>query len=112
MANMHQVLCITRMLCIVEERYTDPSLSLKALSVNMNMSERHLGRLFRKSAGQSFRQYLRSLRISEGARLLTASMDDVKMIALVVGYNDPSHFGQDFRLSMGRTPAKFRAENT
>jgi AraC-like DNA-binding protein len=100
---------LDQVVCSVRERYSDPNLSLKVLSQGLNLSERHLGRLVREVLGQTFRQHLRSQRISEAARLLADTADGVKMIAGRVGYCDPSHFCRDFRMLMGCTPLKFRS---
>lgn len=54
----------------IREQYRDPDLSLKRLSAKVHLSERHLGRVFANLAGQTFRQYLRNLRITEAAKLL------------------------------------------
>lgn len=61
---------VDSLLRFVIEQYADPGLSLKKLSNSINLSERHLGRTFKKLTNRSFRQYLRDLRIKEAARLL------------------------------------------
>ncbi len=99
---------LDQVVCAIRQRYSDPTLSLKVLSQGLNLSERHLGRLLKEILGQSFRHYLRELRIREAAELLANTTEDVKMIAGKVGYGHQSHFGVDFRALMGWTPLEFR----
>lgn len=96
---------------IIREQYSNPDLSLKSLSAQVHLSDRQLRRIFRSSAEQTFCQYLRKLRITKSAKLLANSRYDVKAIAALVGYNDRSHFGEDFRHLMGCTPVEFRAKS-
>ena len=99
---------LDQVLRTIRRRYSDPSLSLKVLSPGLNLSERHLGRLFKETLGQSFRHYLRELRIREAAALLANTTEDVKMIAGKVGYSHQNHFGEDFRALMGCSALEFR----
>lgn len=101
---------LSRVTCAVRVQYTNPGLSLKVLSETVNLSERHLRRLFRDSMGETFRQYLREFRVEEAACLLVKTTEDVKAIAGAVGYADRSHFSRDFRLLMGCTPLQFRKQ--
>jgi transcriptional regulator GlxA family with amidase domain len=82
-------------------------LSLNLLSRKTNLSTRHLGRLFQKHTGQSFRHYLRDARMQRAAELL-AQTHDVKAVAALVGYSSRTHFDQDFHARFGCTPAQFR----
>ena len=95
---------------ILQARYGEPALSLYNLGKTIGMSERHLGRLFKKCTGQNFRQYLREFRIEKAITLLLESAHDMKTIAGMVGYSNPSYFSRDFRDRMGCTPAEFRAK--
>lgn len=95
---------------LLRARYAEPALSLYSLGKEIGMSERHLGRLFKKCTGQNFRQYLREFRIDKAIKLLLESAHDMKTIAGMVGYSDPSYFSRDFRDRMGCTPAEFRAK--
>ena len=98
---------LDRALSVIDERLGDPTLSLLNLSHAVGVSEGHLGRLFRKT-GLTFRQYLRELRIRKAAALLLRSADEVKCIAIDVGYRSQAYFGREFRECVGLTPQRFR----
>ncbi len=66
---------------IVRERYSDPTLSLRAVSVALNISRRDLGMMFKAQTSRPFRQYLRDVRIQHAAELLTTSPEGVKAIS-------------------------------
>lgn len=97
-----------RMLHFLAENYTDQTFSLKRLSHLMNVSERHMVRLFKRHTGKTFREYLLERRMQTSAHLLETSPLAIKTIAHTVGYCHASHFGTDFRLWAGCTPVAFR----
>ena len=97
------------MIQFLHEHYADPDLSLAELSRKVNVSERHLARLFQSHAGKSFCGYLIDLRMKAAAELLAGSPLDIKEIAGRVGYNGPSNFIKYFRIHAGCTPREFRA---
>lgn len=92
---------------LILENCSDPELSLLVLSQKANVSSRHLGRLFRKRTGCTFRQFLREARLRRAAELL-ASGRDVKLVAAVIGYSSRTHFDSDFRRRFGCTPAEHK----
>jgi transcriptional regulator GlxA family with amidase domain len=100
---------VDRVLAIAQKRYSDADLSLKTMVPELNISEQHLGRLFKNRTGMTFRQHLRNLRIQKAAERLATSFEEIKTIAGAVGYLDQSHFGKDFREIMGTSPREFRA---
>ena len=83
--------------------------ALKELSARFGVSERHLGRLFRRHTGIKFHQYLRSARLEKASQLLLDRCQQVKDVASSVGYTDTSNFIRDFRGRFGLSPAVFRS---
>jgi AraC-like DNA-binding protein len=102
-ARLHDMAII-----IVQEKYSDPSLSLAVISKALHVSEDYLGRVFKRHSGGAFSKYLRGVRIREAARLLEGSDEGVKAVAAMVGYSDPSHFIRYFHQVTGAAPSKFR----
>jgi len=74
------------LLTFVQQRHSDPGLSLKTVSQKLNVSAEYLGRLFARRTGESFRQYLLRVRVKSAVDLLTNSDHDIKTIAGMVGY--------------------------
>src|SRR5581483_70651 len=100
------------LLDIVRQRHADPALSLKSVSQSLNVSAEHLGRIFTRRTGVSFRQYLLTVRIASAIELLTTSDHEIKTVAELVGYRYQSHFCDDFHANVGITPKEFRAKYT
>jgi two-component system response regulator YesN len=92
---------------LIQKQYTDSVLSVVTVSDSLHVSERHFARLFRAHTGQTFRQYLRDLRMAHAAKLLADPRISVKAIAWTVGYSDASHFSRYFREATGVSPAKY-----
>lgn len=92
----------------INERYANPKLSLAIVSGLAHVSERHLSRLFKSSLGKTFHRQLHDVRMTKAGELLISSGCDIKNITGMVGYNDSSHFCEDFRHFMGCTPLQFR----
>jgi transcriptional regulator GlxA family with amidase domain len=64
---------VERTLCLLRQHYPDSSFSLKMVSLLLNISEDHLGRLFKRQTNVTFRRYLVSIRIEHAKDLLTTS---------------------------------------
>ena len=97
-----------QILRLVKKRFAEPEIALHLLADELRLSSRHLGRLFQRHTGKTFRQCLRDVRIERAAHLLSEQQVDVKQVAAMVGYGSRGHFDEDFRTHMGRTPAQFK----
>jgi AraC family transcriptional regulator len=89
-----------------EERPPPTVAELAELSA---MSERHLLRLFRSTAGISVSDYIRSELVARARRLLEEGELPIKQIAHCLGFAAPSSFSLAFRRSTGSTPALYRS---
>ena len=84
-------------------------LQLRDVAAQVQLSERHLTRLFLEATGQTVLDYLTSLRLETAAQLLLDPNLPIKQIARTVGYPDVHYFTTLFGRKMGLTPARFRA---
>ena len=101
-------LALSRAINVIHQLYVDPGLCTDVVCRKACISERHLRRLFNECIGKSLAVYLRDVRINAAARLLERSAHSVKVVAGMVGYNNASHFGADFRALKTCTPKQFR----
>src|SRR5688572_21897401 len=83
--------------------------TLKDLSFRLRISQRHLGRLFKRHTGITFHEYLRSSRLRKARSLLLDNGPSVKEIAARIGYRAASNFCNDFRRAFGVSPRSFRS---
>ena len=99
---------IEQVIRIVETRYPQPDLALTSVAETLDLSSRHLGRLFQRHLGKHFRQHVRDVRMARAATYLADRRHPVKKVTAMVGYSSRRHFDEDFRKRMGCTPAQFR----
>jgi AraC-like DNA-binding protein len=111
-ANPLEMAVVEEALRMLAEGYARSDFALSNLAGRLHISSRHLGRLFQRQTGQSFRKYLRDVRMRRAAHLfVTDEQSDVKTVVSAVGYSSRSHFDEDFRERFGCTPSQFRRQN-
>lgn len=64
---------------------------------------------FKKAAGDTFINYLNSLRIEEACRLLSKRREAISDVAAKAGFNSVEHFIRTFKRVKGVTPARWAA---
>jgi len=92
----------------IEGHYTDASLSLNQVAGQVNFSPSHFSAVFSHETGQSFKDFLTGIRISQAKKLLRMTGLKVSEIAFQCGYNDAHYFSMIFRKNTGLTPQQFR----
>lgn len=82
---------------------------VEVLAALLGVTPQHLGRLFRRTVGQSPLDYLARLRVRR-AQALLADRPDLRVheVGEAVGYPDPNYFTRVFRRLEGHTPGEFR----
>ena len=73
--------------------------------------EIHLAREFNRFFGMSVGAHLRHLRTEHAARLLCETHASLSEIALESGFSSHSHLCREFKLRLGVTPSRYRAES-
>ena len=91
----------------IREHYAD-NLTLQGLGRKYYINSSYLGQLFRKTYGQSFKNYLTGYRINEASRQLLYTDKKIGEIAEDVGYRDIDYFIARFVELKGCTPTRFR----
>ena len=93
---------------IVNENCCDSSVTLKTVSSKLYISQSQLSRVFKKTVGVSFSEYLRSARIYRARDLLKKSGMNVEDVAKECGFRDMNTFYKVFLSTIGTTPKKYR----
>lgn len=83
-------------------------LLLSDVAEHVEMSERHLQRLFHKLIGMTIQQFIIHSRIHAAAYELRRSERPVSEIALMFGFGDQSAFANTFRKLTGLPPREYR----
>jgi AraC family transcriptional regulator len=84
--------------------------NLDELAAQAGLSKFYFNRLFKSAVGVSPSRYHINLRMDEARRLLRETKKSIIVVALDVGYANPSHFAQLFRKETGLSPSDYRRQ--
>ncbi|MDR1965544.1 MAG: response regulator [Synergistaceae bacterium] len=107
LANRHRSLALAAKQ-FIDQNYADPALSLQKVAREARVSPTHFSAVFSREMGETFRNYLASVRMKHATRLLTATSMSAAEISEKVGYNDPQYFSRAFKRSIGMSIRAFR----
>lgn len=99
---------IERLNKYLDDNLTDPSLCLVSVAEHMNMSIYAVGRLVKRTAGQSFRGYVTQKRLELAFALLQSSDATVGEIGRRVGFEHPAYFSSVFKKYYGVSPVSVK----
>ena len=88
------------------------SISMESIAREINISEKHLCRLFKEKSGMSPKQYMTELRMEAAKKMLLQSDLRVKEIAQIEGYSSQGAFSQAFTAYFGISPTEMKANNS
>ena len=91
----------------VLENYRQSITTADAAAV-CHVSYGHFSKLFAKTMGKSFNEYLAAVRLSAAERLLITTEKSVTEIALETGFSSQSYFTQRFTAKNDLTPRDYR----
>lgn len=92
----------------IDSHYMDEDLSLNTAAQVANISANHFSALFSQNMGQTFIEYLTSLRMRHARELLRCTGKRSSEIAAEVGYKDAHYFSYLFKKTQGMTPSEYR----
>lgn len=92
----------------VREHFDDPDLSLTEVCNELSVSVSHFSSRFKQRTGQSFVEYLTSVRIGRARELIATGAGKSYEVAARVGFRDPNYFSSTFKKVTGMTPTQFR----
>lgn len=92
--------------------YTNSDLNLEATATTLGINRTKINEILKEELGLTFTSYLKKLRLTEAARLLSETADaNISEIAYLVGYNNVSYFNKLFKAEYGCTPKTFQTLN-
>jgi len=101
---------ISSIIKIVNQRYAQPIL-LEDLAKESFLSYNYLSKKFKEETGETFRDYLKHIRLNHAAKELCQSDESVLKIAINNGFSSSKSFHKMFKEYFGLTPKKYRAQN-
>lgn len=97
---------IDKVLHHISTDYSKP-MSLKTLSIKFNISAGYLGQLIKRETGESFNDYLNSLRINKAKELLKNTFMTAREISSKVGFENPDYFYYVFKKFTNCFPSQY-----
>ena len=95
---------------LVQEQYSDLTLSLASVAEALGIHPNYLSKLFKTSINLNFIDYSRSYRVQRSRELLERELS-VNAVAEQTGFSSPQSFIRVFKASVGCTPGQYRKQN-
>ena len=92
----------------IAAHYADEDISITAIAQHLQVSEGHLGHVFKKETGCTVIRYLTQYRIHRSLELLKDCRRKVYEVANEVGYRDVTYFGSTFKKLVGMSPSEYQ----
>ncbi|MFC5402198.1 response regulator [Cohnella soli] len=92
----------------IETNYMNDKMSLQDLCRHVLMSTSYFSLVFKQHTGETFIEYLTSVRVGKAKELLCGTSLKFYEIAEKVGYKDPNYFSILFKKNTGMTPKEYR----
>lgn len=91
----------------IKANYTE-ELSLEKAADYVHLNAYYFSKIFKQQTGETFIDYLTSLRIGKAKELIAQGGYSLKEICYMAGYNDPNYFSRVFKKVTGVTPTEYR----
>ena len=92
----------------IDSHYMEEDISLNTVANVANVSSNHFSALFSQNMGQTFIEYLTTLRMNKAKELLRCTGMRSSEIAGEIGYKDAHYFSYLFKKTQGMTPSDYR----
>jgi two-component system response regulator YesN len=89
---------------------SDPTadFSLDFFAEKFNITPSYFSRLFHRSVGVPFKEYLTAVRLEYAKQLLAENVLPIIDVGYECGFNTPSQFYRAFKKESGMTPSEYR----
>jgi AraC-like DNA-binding protein len=91
----------------INENFRNPDINISITGLHFNISPFYLSRIFKEETGAGLLEYINTLRIEEGKRLLARGQSIVKT-AEMTGFRDSNAFIRVFKKLTGLTPGQYK----
>lgn len=82
-------------------------ISLDEIANHISISSYYLSRIFSKSEGMTYKDYLIKLRMEKAKQLIMEGKKTIKEISIEVGYTDQNYFSKAFKKYTSKSPKEF-----
>lgn len=93
---------------VIESRVGDSRLSLNDVAATLFLSPNYLRQLFRQETGESFVEYVTTVRMEKAAECLKDPTLKIQDVAEKTGFMEQRYFSSCFKKHYGMTPTEYR----
>lgn len=87
-------------------------IGLDEIADHVSMSSTAFCRYFKKRTGKTFFEFLNEFKIGHACKLLSEKNISVSRVCYESGFNNMSHFNEQFKKIVHRTPSQYQAEHS
>lgn len=95
----------------IELNYSNPFLDLEEICKELFLSPGYFSRLFKKTTGITFVDYLTNVRMDKAKYMLANTTKKMYEISRDIGYEDPNYFSYNFKKNVNVTPSVWRKKS-
>ncbi len=103
---------LNRVISIIEEKMGDFEFDARTLQQEMNLSRSQLFRKLKALTDLSITEFIRTIRLKRGAKLLEQKFGNVAQVTYEVGFNNLSYFAKCFKELFGVSPSEYVKRNS
>jgi signal transduction histidine kinase/ligand-binding sensor domain-containing protein/CheY-like chemotaxis protein/predicted DNA-binding transcriptional regulator AlpA len=98
---------LNKLILSIEERISDPLLSVEELSKELGLSRSSLYKKVKGMTGHVPNEFIRIIRLKNAAKLLTTQDYNISEVGYMVGFSSHSYFSKCFAQQFKLTPTEF-----
>ena len=103
---------LNRAIGIIEEKMGDFEFDAQTLQQEMTLSRSQLFRKLKALTDLSITEFIRTIRLKRGAKLLEQKFGNVAQVTYEVGFNNLSYFAKCFKELYGVSPSEYVKQNS
>ncbi len=96
-----------RIMKAINKYMSDSDFNVEMLCQEVGISRAQLHRKMKEMTGLSTSEFIRNIRLEQGARLLKEQKVNITQVAYLVGFSNLAHFSTVFRKHFGVTPTEY-----
>ena len=99
---------VDRIVKFIKNNYSNPDLSITAISEYINLSPTYICHLFKDTTEITINNFILNYRMQKAQQLLKDPACKVKDVGFLVGYRNGNYFSYQFKKFTGLSPSQFR----
>lgn len=100
-----------RIMKSINNNIGNPNFTIETLSKDVGISRVHLHRKLKELTNQTTRDFIRNIRLSQAAQLLSEKHYTINEVATLIGFSNANNFSTSFKELYGVTPTEYMENN-